>query len=232
VDDFALRLRARLLSAVLAALGVALLTAGLLSYTTPVEAGPEPSQEPTIVTLAPTPSPFVTHIPNQPTPTPAPTPPADRVATRVIVKGLGIDLPIVRPPSDSAYPLCDVAMFIQDLGQPGFGGATYLYAHARTGMFLPILTASKINNGAKMLGMEVQVFTSDDQLFVYEITEVRRHQLNLDAAIAATTEQLWLQTSEGPKGTRPKTQVVAQFVSSGPADHAAAHPDARPRVCA
>ena len=123
-------------------------------------------------------------------------------------------------------------MFIQDLSQPGFGRATYLYAHARTGMFLPILTASKVNNGAQMLGMVVQVYTSDDQLFIYEISEVRRHQLNLDAAIAATTEQLWLQTSEGPKGTVPKTQVVATFVSSEPADHAAAHPVAKPRVCA
>ena len=79
--------------------------------------------------------------------------------------------------------------------------------------------------------MVVDVYTSDDQLFVYEISEVRRHQLDLDAAIAADTEQLWLQTSEGPKGTRPKTQVVATFVSSGPADHAAAHPVAKPRVC-
>jgi hypothetical protein len=236
VDDLALRLRTRLLPAVLAALGVALLTAGLLSYTTPVEAGPEPSQEPTIVTLAPTPTPFVTHVPNEPTPTPQPTPPADRVATRVVVKALGIDLPIIKQPTNSTYPLCDVAMYLEwpfpPPGQPGFGRATYLFAHARTGMFLPILTASKINNGAKMLGMEVQVYTSDDQLFVYEITEVRRHQLDIDAAVAATTEQLWLQTSEGPKGTRPKTQVVAQFVSSGPADDAAAHPDARPRVCA
>ena len=225
MDDLALRLRTRLLSAILAALGVALLTAGLLSYTTPVEAGPEPSQEPTIVTLAPTPSPRVTRVPNQPTPTPAPTPPADRVATRVVVKGLGIDLPVIKQPATSTYPLCDVAMYLEwpfpPPGQPGFGRATYLFAHARDGMFLPILTASKINNGAKMLGLEVLVYTSDDQVFVYEITEVRRHQLDIDAAVAATTEQLWLQT-----------QVVAQFLSSGPADHAAAHPDAKPRVCA
>lgn len=217
--------------AILAALGVALLTSGLLTYTAPVEAGPEPSQSPTIVTLAPTVAPSFTATPVTVTPSPAPTPPADRVATRVVIKDLGIDLPVVRPSDTSAYPLCDVAMFIQELGQPGFGRATYLYAHARTGMFLPILTASKVNNGAKMLGMVVQVYTSDDQLFIYEISQVRRHQLNLDAAIAATTEQLWLQTSEGPKGTVPKTQVVAQFVSSGPADPAAAHPVAKPRVC-
>jgi hypothetical protein len=237
VDELSLRIRARLAPALLSALGVALLAAGLLTYTSPVEAGPEPSQAPTIVTLPPTTPPTAAPtLPPEataaPTPTPEPTVPADRVATRVVIQALGIDLPVIRPPSTTAYPLCDVAMFIQEpLGQPGFGKATYLYAHARDGMFLPILTASKINNGAKMLGMVVEVYTSDDQLYLYEITEVRRHQLDLDDAIAATTEQLWLQTSEGPKGTRPKTQVVAQFLSFGTADHDAAHPVAKPRVC-
>jgi hypothetical protein len=231
VDEFALRLRARILPAILTALGVAFLTAGLLTYTTPVEAGPEPSETPTIVTLPPTAEPSVTPRPTSgPTDTPAPTVPADRVATRVVVAALGIDMPVVRQP-DPAYPACDVAMYHEALGQPGQGRATYLYAHARTGMFLPILDASKVDNGAVMLGMIVEVYTSDDQLFLYEVTEVRRHQLDLDAAVAATTEQLWLQTSEGPKGTRPKTQVVARFLSTGAADHAAAHPVAAPVVC-
>ena len=153
------------------------------------------------------------------------------MATRVVVSGLGIDLPIVKPASNSAYPLCDVAMYIQELGQPGIGRATYLYAHARAGMFLPILEASRVDDGASMLGMIVEAYTSDDQLFLYEIVEVRRHQLDLDDAVAADTEQLWLQTSEGPKGTRPKTQVIARFLSAGPADHDAAHPVPSPLVC-
>ena len=231
MDEFALRLRARILPAILTALGVAFLTAGLLTYTAPVEAGPEPSETPTIVTLPPTAEPSVTPRPTSgPTDTPVPTVPTDRVATRVVVAALGIDMPVVRQP-DPAYPACDVAMYHEALGQPGQGRATYLYAHARTGMFLPILDASKVDNGAAMLGMIVEVYTSDDQLFLYEVTEVRRHQLDLDAAVAATTEQLWLQTSEGPKGTRPKTQVVARFLSTGAADHAAAHPVAAPVVC-
>jgi len=115
--------------------------------------------------------------------------------------------------------------------QPGQGRATYLYAHARTGMFLPILDASKVDDGAAMIGMLVQVYTSDDQLFLYEITEVRRHQTTLDDAASATTEQLWLQTSEGPRGTPGKTQVIAMPLSSGPADPADAHPVPKPVVC-
>ena len=231
MDEFDLRLRARLLPAILTALGVAFLTAGLLTYTTPVEAGPEPSETPTIVTLPPTAEPSLTPRPTSgPTDTPVPTVPTDRVATRVVVAALGIDLPVVRQP-DPAYPACDVAMYHEALGQPGQGRATYLYAHARTGMFLPILDASKVDNGAVMFGMIVEVYTSDDQLFLYEVTEVRRHQLDLDDAVAATTEEMWLQTSEGPKGTRPKTQVVARFLSTGAADHDAAHPVAKPVAC-
>jgi hypothetical protein len=231
VADLTLRLRARLLPAVLTALGVAFLTAGLLTYTAPVEAGPEPSETPTIVTLPPTAEPSVTPRPTPgPTETPVATIPADRVATRVVVASLGIDLPVVRQP-DPAYPACDVAMYHEALGQPGFGRATYLYAHARTGMFLPILEASQVDNGAAMLGLIVEVYTSDDQLYLYEVSEVRRHQLDLDDAVAATTEQMWLQTSEGPKGTRPKTQVVARYLSTGPADHDAAHPVAEPVSC-
>ena len=56
---------------------------------------------------------------------------------------------------------------------------TYLYAHARDGMFLPLLLQSRIDNGSAMLGMLVQVYTSDDQLFLYEITRVLRHQSEL-----------------------------------------------------
>jgi hypothetical protein len=126
-------------------------------------------------------------------------------------------------------------MYIEDLPQPGAKGATYLYAHARAGMFLPLLDQSEINNGRGMLGMLVQVYTSDDRYFLYEVTEVRRHQTDsadaLADAFAAKTPQLWLQTSEGPRGTPGKLQVVAMPLSSGPASPADAHPTARPVVC-
>jgi hypothetical protein len=82
-----------------------------------------------------------------------------------------------------------------------------------------------------MLGMIVQVYTSDDKLYLYEIQQVRLHQTSLDDAFAATTEQLWLQTSEGPKGTPGKTQVIATLLSVGAADPADAHPKAKPLVC-
>jgi hypothetical protein len=158
----------------------------------------------------------------------------DRVATRVAVPALQIDLPVILPEGGpDAYPVCDVAMYIRELGQPGDGRAIYLYAHAREGMFLPLLDESQTDNGERMIGMLVQVWTSDEQLYLYEITEVRPHQTDLEDAVNADHEQLWLQTSEGPAGTVPKLQVVAEPLSSGPADDPAdAHPEPRPVECA
>ncbi len=236
------RIATRLLPALVTALGVTLVAAGLLTLYGPVEAGGTAVVVPTSTagpfptlpsdTPGPSAQPSGSTLPSD---TPGPSASGgqtDGVATRVVVPALGIDLPVVRPPGGpDTYPLCDVAMYIQQLKQPGEAGATYLYAHARQGMFLPLLTASQVADGASLIGMLVEVYTSDDRLFLYEITEVRRHQLTLDDALAATTPQLWLQTSEGPRGTPQKLQVVAMPLSDGPADHAAAHPTPHPVVC-
>ena len=231
--------RRRLLPAALTAAGVSLLGAGLLTYGTPAQA------------VAPSPSPVASFVPSaSPTLLPFPTPGAPaaasaspaaaRVATRVVVPALRIDLPVVRPPNDpQAFPYCNVAEYLQAsagapwLSQPGSPGTTYLFAHARDGMFLPLLLQSRIDNGSAMLGMLVQVYTSDDQLFLYEITRVLRHR---SVVYNEPAEQLALQTSEGPrKGVPGYTGlvlvIVAQPLSSGPADHAAAHPTPQPVTC-
>jgi Sortase domain len=249
--------RTRLLPAAVTALGVVLITAGLLSYADPTTAGASVEPSPTIETLTPTDEPTAELSPSpsaaptdepstepstEPSPTASPEPTAvarRAVATRVVIPALKIDLPVVAGPD--GYPLCNVAMYLHSgngsaaddmFGQPGEGRATYIYAHARDGMFGPIYhLATETHNGKKMLGMIVQVYTSDDQLYLYEITAVRLHQTGLDAAQSATSEQLWLQTSEGPKGTVGKTQLVAMPLSVGAADHADAHPRARPLVC-
>ena len=236
-------LRDRLLPAVLTAAGVTLLAAGLLSYTGQVSAAADPSisPEPTIVSADPGASlsfpslPPINASPSTPG-LPSASPNATRVATRVVVEALGIDLPIIKPRGNSStYPQCNVALYIQELSQPGSGRATYLYAHARDGMFGPIYERAilKKSGGPKsMIGMVVQVYTSDDLLYEYAVTEVRLHQLTLDDAINATTDQLWLQTSEGPKGTPGKTQLLALPLITLPADHKAAHPTPHPVNCA
>ncbi len=135
----------------------------------------------------------------------------------------------MKPPS--GYPLCNVAMYYPTLSQPREGGATFLYAHARVGMFLPLLERSKVSNGASLLGTTILVWTSDDVVSTYRIVMVRRHVTKLDPAFAATTEQLWIQTSEGPRGTIPKLIVKAKRTGSQPSSHSAAHPTPHPVVC-
>jgi len=230
------RLRDRIAPALLTALGVTFLAAGLLTWTLPAEAGPPPASPSPIVAASPSaPSltlpPPGTPGPGEPSPDVLIVEPSDtRVATRVRIAALRIDLPVIDPPGGpNAYPVCDVAMFYEhpDLGQPGDGRATYLYAHARKGMFLPLLETP----GRTQLGMIVEVWTNDDLRFLYEVTRVRRDQRTLNDAIAADSEQLWLQTSEGPAGTPGKTQVIATFLSVERADPADAHPEPKPVDC-
>ena len=122
----------------------------------------------------------------------------------------------------------------EKLGLPGqIGTSAYIYAHARTGMFLPLLTASQTANGDGMLGFQVQVYTDDDLVYTYVIAKVKRHSedFSIASSVAADTQQLVLQTSEGPTPALPKLQVAATFVSVAPADHAAAHPTPHPVTC-
>jgi hypothetical protein len=230
--------RTRILPAVLTATGVTLIAGGLLTYTGAAEvASPEPS--PTIVTITPRPTvalPTLPALTAKPTESPSPTPVVDRVATRVRIEAMKIDLAVVEQPGGpNAYPLCNVAMYLKaPLKQPGQGGATYLYAHARDGMFGPIYERAikkKFGGPSSMLGMIVEVWTSDDMLFTYQIVEYRLDQRDLDDAVNATSEEMWLQTSEGPKGTPGKTQLRATPLFSVPAKHADAHPRARPVNC-
>jgi hypothetical protein len=231
VDTIGGRIRLRLIPALLTAIGVSLLAAGLMSYTTAVQ--PPPSSRP-LATYDPPPTLDSTIVLPGATaePTVEPTFPPDRVATRIVIRRLDIDLPIVlQSDYNPDYPVCDVAMYFPAMYQPGQGRATYIYAHARTGMFLPLLLQSQRNNGQRMLGMTVEVYTSDSWRYVYTITDVRRHTTTLRDALNATVEQLWMQTSEGPEGTVPKLQVVADFLTAAPTDFKSAHPKPKVDIC-
>jgi hypothetical protein len=151
------------------------------------------------------------------------------VATRIVVGSLGIDLPIIRGPA--GYPPCKVAMYIRELNQPREPGVTLIFAHARTGMFLPLLTRSRINNGASLIGLRVRVYTSDSKVSTYQIVSVRRHVTSIQSAFGVTSERLWMYTSEGPNSSYPKLIVTAKRLSTSTATYAASHPRARPVAC-
>ena len=151
------------------------------------------------------------------------------VATRIVVSSLGINLPVMKGPS--SYPPCKVAMYQRELMQPREPGVTLIYAHARTGMFLPLLTRSKINNGASLIGMKVKVYTSDSRVSTYQIVSVRRHVTSLQSAFTVTSERLWLYTSEGPNWRYPKLIVSAKRLTTAVTTYTASHPRARPVAC-
>lgn len=174
------------------------------------------------------------------TPPPLPSAPDTLVfpgrASRVVVPVMGIDLPVVSgdlmPPPDN-FPLCNVAQYSTSYRQPGEPGSVYLYAHARTGMFLPLLNASMRADGAEMIGMEVLVYTSDAELYRYRVFEVERHvrDYRLADATPPGEQRLILQTSEGPRGTPGKLVLAADFVDVAPATLEEANPPAAPVVC-
>jgi hypothetical protein len=234
----------RLSSAIITAAGVVLVAAGLLTVAAPAT-GAGPSGGPSEVAAgSPTPSATVAgsgiHL------SPSPSAAAGSAApTRVVIAALKIDLPVLSYayPGGQTFPLCNVAQYYDGtgsafagtrIGLPGNDGrSVYLYAHARTGMFLPLLTASQTANGDSLIGDEVQVYTADNLLYTYVISLVKRHSEDfaIAEAVAPDAQQLVLQTSEGPTPNLPKLQVAATFVSVAPATPAAAHPAAHPLVC-
>ncbi len=232
----------RLLPALIAAGGVALLAAGLMTVLDPAAAQAELEASPSVAVASPSPTPAPSTSPStRPSPSAgASASPSGSlepsVASRVVVPAFKIDLPIVAQsygPGKGTYPLCDVAQYLEVFGQPSEPGATYLYAHAREGMFLPLLRASERNNGKGMIGDLVQVYTADGHVYLYEIFQVKRHSRDFSLAddVPLGEQRLILQTSEGPKGTIPKLQIAAHLVSVGTASLDEANPKAKPRDC-
>jgi len=197
---------------------------------------------PTQVLVTPTPGP-VSPSPSGPGGTPTasgqptsgpsgvPSDTGDALPTRIVIPSLDIDLPIVS--GDTSYPLCNVAQYLRGFANPGQPGTTYLYGHARDGMFLPLLTESEKNDGAALIGALVKVYTADQRLHLYQINIVKRHATDLSLAfdLAPGEHRLIMQTSEGPHGTVPKLQVAAKPLGVYVASAADALPTPHPVDC-
>ena len=89
----------------------------------------------------------------------------------------------------------------RDLGQPGRGIATYLFAHARDGMFGPIYENAIVKHQPeKMLGMIVQVYTDDNRLYLYEVRKVLLHQLTPRRRVRGEQRAALAPDVGGPQG--------------------------------
>lgn len=180
---------------------VALLGILLLAQGVPGPTGaPATTPEASLATSAPpTPGVTVTPTPNALRPIPE--------GFRVRVPRLGIDLPIAegiiqrdveqqQTPEGWAFHLPGTAI-------PGHIGNTYIYSHARTGMFLSLWNAR--------VGDEVTITTPDGTAIVYVVSEVRPRVAPTDISVAqpSSDQRLTLQTSTGPSPGDPRFVVIA-----------------------
>jgi LPXTG-site transpeptidase (sortase) family protein len=140
-------------------------------------------------------------IPNDGSITPPPSAPAV-VATRVVVRELQIDLPVV-PGDGYNTPLYKAAEY-PGLAWPGQGSRSMLYAHARTGMFGPLFRAA--------VGQHVDVTLSDGRLLHYVIREFypRWQSTDLKWLEPAQGEQLILETCTTYNVNDPRIIAVAE----------------------
>jgi LPXTG-site transpeptidase (sortase) family protein len=144
------------------------------------------------------------------TPTAPPSPtslPPIPLGYRIQIPRLGIDLPIMegdlerdtvaqQTPENYAFHLPGTAI-------PGRGANSYLYAHARRGMFITLWNAA--------VGDEVWISTPDGTAVRYIVSEIhpRVPPEDVSWAMATPPDRLTLQTSTGPNPTDPRFVVIA-----------------------
>ena len=185
----------------LLAVGVAVLAGGGLPRAGSVAPVAVPSASATATTV-PSASPGSTVSPT-PAPTIGPIPDGYRIG----VPRLGINLPIAegdverdvvvqKTPENFAFHFPGTAI-------PGTVGNSYIYAHARTGMFLTLWNAR--------IGDQVSITTPAGVELKFVVTEVHPRVPPADTSWLQPTgdERLTLQTSTGPNREDPRFVVIA-----------------------
>jgi len=186
----------------LLAVGIALVAGGGLPRAGSVAPIALPSP-----TASATPGPTASAGATSVAPTPAATIGPIPDGYRVLVPRLGIDLPIAegdverdvvvqKTPENFAFHFPGTAI-------PGTLGNSYLYAHARQGMFLSLWNAR--------VGDQVSITTPAGSALKFVITEVHPRVPPADTSWLqpTTDERLTLQTSTGPNSGDPRFVVVA-----------------------
>lgn len=126
---------------------------------------------------------------------------------RVRVARLGIDLPLLHGDTVRDTVLGSTpngAAFLLPSSAPlGSGGNSYVYAHARAGMFLSLWNAR--------LGDVVELLGPSSEVRRYVVTEIHPRVVPTDVrhTLPAGDERITLQTSTGPNDGDPRFVVVA-----------------------
>jgi LPXTG-site transpeptidase (sortase) family protein len=162
-----------------------------------------PSAAPSVSDFPPVPTPGLSaSFPPSASSSLAPSPSATSgiVARRIVIRRLGIDLRIVEGDGIDA-PIGKAAHY-PGSGWPDGGTNIYIYAHARTGMFLSLWDAR--------VGDKVVLTLVDGTQRTYVVdTVLPKVPWNAVQYLAPTdTEQLTLQTSTSYYGTAPRFVVI------------------------
>ena len=186
----------------LLAVGIALVAGGGLPRAGSVAPVALPSATATATPAAPG-----SGVSTAPPPTAAPTIGPIPDGYRIEMPRLGIDLPIAegdierdvvvqKTPENFAFHFPGSAI-------PGTVGNSYIYAHARTGMFLALWNAK--------VGDKVTIKTPDGAELKFVVTEVHPRVPSADTSWLqpSSDERLTLQTSTGPNRDDPRFVVIA-----------------------
>lgn len=147
-----------------------------------------------------------------------PAPPRDIDGARIAIPRLAIDLPLtwgdaLRDTPSGGYAGGTperVALLYPASRLPGSGGNSYVYAHARDGMFLALWNVR--------LGDAVLVTWPDGWTLRYAVGRIvgRVPATDLSWLDAGGPERLTLQTSTGPAAADPRFVVIASPQRAGP----------------
>jgi len=178
-------------------IGILLLAEASLGTPAPPSVAPTPLAIATTTESISTPTASATRDPRSPIP----------LGYRITIRRLGIDLPIaegdITRDIDEQKTPEGFAFHLPGTSIPGLGSNTYLYAHARTGMFLSLWSAQP--------GDQVVISTPDLRGLRYVISEVHPRIPPDDVSwVQPTTgERLTLQTSTGPNPGDPRFVAIA-----------------------
>jgi hypothetical protein len=163
-----------------------------------------------------------------------PIEPGDPV--RVVVTGIWINLPIVRPPLDQGdgarFPWCRIAEWDPTRGGPrSMSGFLFIYAHARYWEFERLLDAEASSLIGETIYVDIQPKTSDGVVVRrrYKIVEVREHVYTWADLADIQDGRVVLQTSETKRSEGPKRVVIGIYKDEGVSPLPL--PTAKPQIC-
>ena len=177
--------------------------------------------------------------------TPPPLPPVDPSLlvpsvpgdpVRVLVSGVWINLPVVRPPLEGdgspRFPWCRVAEWMPNKGKPdGKTGILFIYAHGRYWEFGGLLDKSPKQMIGQIIEVDLMPNVAGQPLkrLRYRVTEVRTGLTSWAEIGDVPNGRVVLQTSETDRSDGTKMVVIGKYLDTTTSTRPM--PVAKPQIC-